>query len=123
MIFQNSNEDTSSILKLQCSETYLDVISGVRIWKFQAIMWSEVLNYWVFAACRLIIWFSEVIEAWCSDSRLEVFEVVILTQWKAAGYQIDVAQPVAINTETGPLFTKKTPSYQYRNSHYKPASL
>ena len=27
------------------------------------------------------------------------------------------------NWTSGPLFTKKTPSYQYRNSHYKPETV
>ena len=33
-------------------------------------------------------------------------------------------EDVTINTLTpGPLFTKTTPSYQYRDSHYKPETV
>ena len=41
------------------------------------------------------------------------------TWWHLQATQISVY----IIYETGPLFTKKTPSYQYRDSHYKPETV
>ena len=30
---------------------------------------------------------------------------------------------LGVGEDPGPLFTKKTPSYQYRDSHYKPETV
>ena len=43
--------------------------------------------------------------------------------WSTVYCRIDAVHKNIISHTSGPLFTKKTPSYQYRNSHYKPETV
>ena len=45
--------------------------------------------------------------------------VLIVTMW----FPIPMRHYLLLNQVPGPLFTKKTPSYQYRDSHYKPETV
>ena len=48
------------------------------------------------------------------------YEELVTPLWVRVALASSTIYPLLLNCNPGPLFTKKTPSYQYMDSHYKP---